>query len=157
MPKTQRKPTRPAATLDDRDLKILEALRKNAWLSYAELSARVHLSASAVQRRVERLIRSKVILGAGARVSPAAHGKPLKIFVLIELADENDAAVAALARKLSDVPGCTSAHYVAGSFDVVVELQMASMEEYATFAAQTLNGNKNVRRYKTLTAMRPLC
>ncbi len=34
---------------------------------------------------------------------------------------------------------------------------MASMEEYATFAAQTLNGNKNVRRYKTLTAMRPLC
>lgn len=44
--------------MDDRDRRILEALRADAWLSYAELAVRVHLSASAVQRRVEKLIES---------------------------------------------------------------------------------------------------
>ena len=147
----------PASTLDDRDLRIIEALRRNAWLSYAELAKRIHLSASAVQRRVEKLIKSRVILGAHARISPAALGRTLRIFVLLELSDERAHTLAALVKKLAASEECTAAHYVTGAFDVLLELQMESMAEYARFAARTLNENPHVRRYTTLTELRSLC
>src|SRR6201999_3502478 len=79
---------RMTATLDDRDRRILALLQADAWLSYAEMSKRVHLSASAVQRRVERMIASGIILGARAEVAFPGTEAPLIVFLLIELADE---------------------------------------------------------------------
>ena len=45
----------PRRPLDARDRQIVSLLQGDAWLTYVELAARVHLSASAVQRRVERM------------------------------------------------------------------------------------------------------
>lgn len=55
--------------MDDRDRRILEELKADAWVSYAALAERVHLSASAVQCRVEKLIAGGVLQGAHARVA----------------------------------------------------------------------------------------
>ena len=62
-----------AGPRDDRDRKILKALKADAWLTYAALGERVNLSASAVQRRVERLIAAGVLRGAHAEVAGEQH------------------------------------------------------------------------------------
>ncbi len=143
-------------TLDSLDRRIVDALAEDAWLTYAALSDRVGLSASAVQRRVERLIAGGVLRGAKAIVDPQSLGRPLRLYVLVELRDESSAALRAFAKRLATTPGIVEAHYLAGDADIVVVLQMANMEEYATFAEQLLNGNPNVRRYTTLTSLRTL-
>ncbi|MGE0044627.1 MAG: Lrp/AsnC family transcriptional regulator [Hyphomonadaceae bacterium] len=143
-----------AMEMDERDQRIAAALEADAWLTYAALGQRVHLSASAVQRRVERMIADGIILGARAEIAPTARGRPLRLFALVELRDESASSLDAFAKKLAKEPDVIEAHYVAGPSDVIIVLQCASMEEYAAFAAKHLNGSPLVRRYKTLTSLR---
>jgi len=141
---------------DGYDGAIVTLLQKNAWLSYVELGRLVHLSASAVQRRVERLRRDGVILGAQAQIAPAALGRGILLFVLVELRDESARHLKGMQRQMMREPGVKSVHYVAGSTDLIVEYLAAAMDEYAAFAERCLNGEANVRRYSTLTVLKTM-
>lgn len=144
------------ASLDDRDRVILAALARDAWLTYAELGVRANLSASAAQRRVEKLTKAGAIEGANARIAAFAEERPITLHVLVELRDESTATLAALARRLEGAQTVDAADYVAGSFDVLVTVRCATMQEFSAFADKHLNGNPAVRRYKTLTVLRAL-
>lgn len=139
--------------MDDRDRRIVEALRDDAWLSYAELARRVHLSASAVQRRVEKLLESGVLLGARAQV---ADGRDTLIYVLVELRDDARATVRGFTESLRASRLVESAHYVAGEDDVVIALRVSGVPEYARFFEERLNDDPRVRRVRTLTSLRRL-
>lgn len=142
--------------LDDRDRRIVAALARDAWLSYVDLGAQVNLSPSAAQRRVEKLIEAGAITGARASVAPEALGKPLRLYVLVELRDEAKATLTRFTKKIAAWPDLVEAHYVTGAVDIVLVLQASNMEAYAAFADEHLNGDANVRRYKTLTSLRRL-
>jgi DNA-binding Lrp family transcriptional regulator len=142
-----------ARQLDTRDHRILEILRGDAWISYAALARHVHLSASAVQRRVERLIADGVILGAEAKVAIAA---PLRILLLAELADDSAATIERFAAALADAPEVVEAHYVTGEADVALTLELADMAAYDAFVARRINASRLVRRFKTFATLRRL-
>jgi DNA-binding Lrp family transcriptional regulator len=142
--------------LDDRDHRILALLRADAWLSYTELSREVNLSASAVQRRVERMIASGVILGAQAQVAVPEPDALLTLFVLAELADESGEALNRFAAVVAESPAVIEAYYVAGEADVVLKLRLPDMAAYDRFLETHINASKLVRKFKTLTALRSL-
>jgi DNA-binding Lrp family transcriptional regulator len=139
--------------VDDRDRRILQELKADAWLSYTELAQRVHLSASAVQRRVEKLIAAGVLQGAHARV---ADDRQTLIFVLVELRDDARGTVRGFTESTRGSPLVESAHYVTGESDVVLTLRVSGVQEYARFVEDRLNGDPRVRRFRTLTSIRQL-
>jgi DNA-binding Lrp family transcriptional regulator len=142
--------------LDDRDRQILDLLRADAWLTYAALAERVSLSPSAVQRRVEKLIARGVLIGARATVSASVAGRPLKLFVLIELRDDAEATIRRFVADVASDPMVTEAAYVTGEADVVLQLELADMEAYESFVRERLNASASVRRFKTLARLRIL-
>ena len=142
--------------LDDRDHRILTLLRADAWQSYTALSRKVNLSASAVQRRVERMIASGIILGARAEVSVQDAQAPLTVFLLAELAEESHAALKRFSNRVADHPAVVEAHYVAGEADVLLKLRLPDMAAYDRFVKSYINASALVRRFKTLTALRSL-
>jgi DNA-binding Lrp family transcriptional regulator len=142
--------------LDPRDRQIIEILRADAWISYAALAVRVHLSASAVQRRVERLIADGVILGAAAKVAIDTPQAPLRILLLAELADDAATTIERFAAMLADAPEVMEAHYVTGEADVALSLELADMAAYDGFVARHINGSRLVRRFKTFATLRRL-
>lgn len=142
--------------LDVRDRQILTLLRADAWLSYTALSRKVNLSASAVQRRVERMIASGIILGARAEVAVPEAQAPLTLFLLAELADESRAALRRFSNRIADHPAVVEAHYVAGEADVLLKLRLPDMAAYDRFVETYINVSPLVRRFKTLTALRSL-
>lgn len=142
--------------LDERDEKILALLRADAWLSYAEISRRVHLSPSAVQRRVERMMSDGILLGARADITPGARMDGLVVFALVELADDRAETVRQFSARMAKVSGVAQSHYVAGEADIVLIMDLANMEEYAAFVERHLNNSRLVRRFKTLTSIRVL-
>jgi Lrp/AsnC family transcriptional regulator, leucine-responsive regulatory protein len=142
--------------LDVRDHQILALLRADAWLSYTALSRKVNLSASAVQRRVERMIASGVILGARAEVSVQEAQAPLIIFLLAELAEESNAALKRFSNRVTGHPAVVEAHYVAGEADVLLKLRFSDMAAYDRFVKTYINTSAFVRRFKTLTVLRLL-
>jgi len=141
--------------LDDRDRHILALLRRDAWLTYAALAERVHLSASAVQRRVERLIGSGVLLGAEARIADDRE-EALTVYLLAELADDSAQTIKRFTNAISSATEVREAHYVTGEADVVLRLSVQDMAHYDRFVAVYVNAGGSVRRFKTLVALRPL-
>jgi len=145
-----------AVSIDDRDRLILELIQADAWLSYAAIAKRVHLSASAVQRRMERLIENGIIRGARADVVLEETSLPLSVFLLAELADDSAATIRQFTRAMAASPEVIEAHYVTGEVDVVLKLQVADMAAYDSFVQRYINRSPQVRRFKTFAVLRLL-
>jgi len=140
---------------DDRDRQILSLLSEDAWLTYAALADRVNLSASAVQRRVERLMADGILLGARAQIADEAAIE-LTVYVLAELVDDSARTIQQFSQAIRGAAEVREAHYVTGEADVVLKLVVSDMAEYDRFVAGHVNGQPAVRRFKTLMALRPL-
>jgi Lrp/AsnC family leucine-responsive transcriptional regulator len=69
--------------LDAKDLRILEALQKDARTALSEIGRKVGLSQPAVAERVRRMEQALVITGYHARVNPVALGYSLQAFIRV--------------------------------------------------------------------------
>jgi Lrp/AsnC family transcriptional regulator, leucine-responsive regulatory protein len=141
---------------DDRDQLIMDILEADAWTSYAALARRVHLSASAVQRRVERLIREGVIVGARAEIAPGRRAGTTIIFLQAELVDDSATTIRNVTRILDRATEVLEAHYVTGEADILVKLRVKDLAVYDGFVERAINGSAYVRRFKTMASLRAL-
>ncbi len=89
-------------TMDNLDHGILDLLRQNARTGYGDIGAVVGLSASAVKRRVDRLVADGVIQSFTIQVDPTIDGNSTEAYV--ELFCRGTVAPVELLRILSAVP-----------------------------------------------------
>jgi Lrp/AsnC family leucine-responsive transcriptional regulator len=113
--------------VDAIDRQLVELLRGNARLSYAELARQVGLSAPAVHERVGKLEVAKVIRAYRADVEPEAIG--LGVTALIGIVEDSDAdpdEVVEDLRKLTEVEAC---YFVAGVESFVLTVRVGTIAE----------------------------
>lgn len=111
--------------IDDVDQRIIASLVADARSSYADIGARVSLSAPAVKRRVDRLRAAGVIRGFTAVIDPAAVGWTTEAFVELFCAGRTTPAQIGVAvRRLPEVVG---AYTVSGEADALVHLRAADI------------------------------
>ena len=107
--------------VDNLDFGILDLLRQNARAGYGDIGDRVGLSASAVKRRVDRLVIDGVIRAFTIQVDPAVDGMATEAYV--ELFCRGTVAPDELKRILSQVPEVVDASTVTGSADAIVHIR----------------------------------
>ena len=109
--------------LDAIDRTILEELDRNARLPVTKLAARVGLSRTAVQLRIDRMERDGIIQGYGLRTGEgiASGPKPTGAFIEVRLKErmKHGSIVAAL-RKVPEIQAC---HNVSGELDLILLLE----------------------------------
>ena len=111
--------------LDAVDQRIVALLIADARSSYAEIGAKVSLSAPAVKRRVDRLRSSGVIKGFTTVVDPAAVGWTTEAFVeLFCTGRTTPAQITVATRRHPEVVG---AYTVSGQADALVHLRAADI------------------------------
>ena len=115
----------------------------------------MNLSASAVQRRVERLIADGTLRGARADVATEPP-KGLTVYLLLELADDAAATIRRVTDSLCRTAEVRDAHYVTGEADVILKLELDDMAHYDRFVAGHVNSQAAIRRFKTFASLRPL-
>jgi Lrp/AsnC family leucine-responsive transcriptional regulator len=76
-------------SLNDTDWRILQALQRNARMSYAELARAVNMSPSAVIERIRRLEESGVLVGYTAVLDPERVGLRILAFVRLRYPSGN--------------------------------------------------------------------
>jgi DNA-binding Lrp family transcriptional regulator len=113
--------------IDDLDHRIIDELRVDGRASFADLGARVGLSASAVKRRVDRLVADGVIRGFGVRLDPDADGQFIESYV--ELFCRGTVAPHELTRILGGIPNVVEAITVTGQADAIVRIRAATMPD----------------------------
>ncbi len=107
--------------MDNIDHRILDLLRVNARSPYGDIGSVVGLSASAVKRRVDRLVASGTIRAFTIQVDPEVEGEGTEAYV--ELFCRGTVSPSELKRILSAVPEVTYAGTVTGSADAIVRIR----------------------------------
>lgn len=116
--------------MDAIDSRIIDQLRQNARTGYGDIGDVVGLSASAVKRRVDRLVADGVIRGFTVQVDPAVEGMAVEAYV--ELFCRGTVSPEDLRRLLSAVPEVVDAGTVTGEADAIVHMRsrdIPSLEE----------------------------
>jgi DNA-binding Lrp family transcriptional regulator len=111
--------------IDAVDQRIIASLIGDARASYAEIGAKVSLSAPAVKRRVDRLRSSGVIKGFTTVIEPSALGWTTEAFVeLFCTGRTTPAQITVATRRHPEVVG---AYTVSGEADALVHLRAADI------------------------------
>jgi len=143
-------------TLDAFDRKLLALVRRDTLQPARQLAEQVGLSTSAVLRRLRRLREEKVIVADIALVNPALTGSALTMHVLVKMKNASPRALDAFSRTIAACPEVTAGWDVTGDEDVLLKVQVASMEDYDAFTRKALDEDSNVHSFKTLIAIRPI-
>ena len=107
--------------MDNLDYRIIDLLRLNARQGYGDIGEVIGLSASAVKRRVDRLVLDGVIRSFTIQVDPMVEGLATEAYV--ELFCRGTVAPDELKRILSAVPEVVDAGTVTGSADAIVHMR----------------------------------
>jgi DNA-binding Lrp family transcriptional regulator len=116
--------------LDEVDHRIIALLQDDARSSYADIGAKVSLSAPAVKRRVDRLRSEGVIRGYTAVIDPGAVGWTTEAFV--ELFCTGRTSPQQLRAAAKRHPAVVGAYTISGEADALVHLRavdMAALEQ----------------------------
>lgn len=142
--------------LDSFDLKLVEAIQKDARLPMAALAESVGLSAPACYRRVRRLREAGVIAREIGIVRPRTLGWPLSMIVLIALEREGEHTLNEMAELLRDQPEVIEAWNVTGDFDIAARMIARDMEGYDESVRRLFSADPRVRTYQTLVVIRQM-
>jgi Lrp/AsnC family leucine-responsive transcriptional regulator len=136
--------------VDAIDRRLVELLRGNARLSYAELARQVGLSAPAVHERVGKLEAAGVITGYRAVVDPAAVG--LDVTALVGVIESDAVDDTGVEQALLALPPIEDCWRVAGSEGYVLKVRVADIPALeATINA--LNRIPGVARTRTTVVL----
>jgi Lrp/AsnC family transcriptional regulator, leucine-responsive regulatory protein len=116
--------------LDKTDLQILKHLQSDGRISVVELSKLVGLSATPCTQRIRRLEQMGVIIGYHARLSPAALGQALGVFVTVKLRSTDEHTLEKFNAAVKPVKQILECHMVGGGFDYLLKIRVRDMGEY---------------------------
>jgi Lrp/AsnC family transcriptional regulator, leucine-responsive regulatory protein len=136
--------------VDAIDRQILDLLRDNARLSYAELARQVGLSAPAVHERVGKLEAAGIIRGYRAEVTPEAVG--LEVTALIGVAQQPGTDIEEVVAALRDLPEVESCYFLAGDESFLLKVRVGGMAALERLIVR-LSRTHGVARTRTTIAL----
>jgi Lrp/AsnC family leucine-responsive transcriptional regulator len=112
--------------VDDKDMRILALLGRDARTSYADIGEAVGLAPSSVHERVRKLERSGVIRGYRADLNLEALGYPITAIVSLALRPASPTDVPSLVKEFELVESCYS---IAGDNSYALVIRAPSTKE----------------------------
>ena len=108
--------------LDETDKGLLAALQRDAQLTAQDLAEVLHLSASQIGRRRQRLEAEGYIEGYSARLDPAKLGLHVQAFIQVHLASHGPDQAKGFARLCRTRPEIISAWTMTGDADYLLRV-----------------------------------
>jgi Lrp/AsnC family leucine-responsive transcriptional regulator len=118
-----------AKSLDETGWRLLQELRRNARLSYAELGRRVGLSLPAVTERVRRMEEAGIITGYQAEVDLAQLGVP--VLAIVHLRGIGGQSCRQAVDRVTEIPEALECYRVTGDDSIIVKVVATSLDHLA--------------------------
>jgi DNA-binding Lrp family transcriptional regulator len=139
--------------LDRFDRQLLNLVQTDASQTAEALAEQVHLSPSAVQRRLRRLREQGVIVRETVVLDPAKVGRPTFFVVSLQVERERPELLAQLRGWLVSQDHIQQVFYVTGEADFVLVITASDTETYDCLMSRLVSENPNVRRFTTNVAL----
>lgn len=109
---------------DDLDRRLIALLRDDSRLPTAALAKKLSVSRGTIQNRIDRLLRSGILLGFTVRLRSEVEEHDVRAMTLIEVRGNETEAVVAGLRQLPEV---VQVHSTSGRWDLVVEIRVKDL------------------------------
>lgn len=139
--------------LDRLDVQILNLLQEDASIPLRTLAETLHASVATCQRRITQLKADGYLLKEVAIVDRILVGRPLTVFVSVEMDKQNDALLRTFERRMTEEGDVMACYEVSGDFDFLLIVNSASMGSYHAFTRRVFTSMNNVRNFKSNFAM----
>jgi DNA-binding Lrp family transcriptional regulator len=113
--------------MDDLDARLIAALRQDGRAPLSKLASILSVSRGTVQNRLDRLVASGVILGFTVRVKDTGAVERIRAIMMIEVVGRNTHQVI---QSLRRIPEILSLHTTNGAWDLVAEIEVASLVDF---------------------------
>ena len=140
-------------TLDEYDKKLLRLLQQNNRLTTEELSAKVNLSQSAVQRRITKLRNEKIIEADVSIISASAIGMAITCIVDVVLHEGSSKDIEKFKQAMRNCTEVAHCYYVTGTYDFVLIVNAKDMSHFEAFSKKRLMDNTNLKHFYTHVVM----
>ncbi|RED54212.1 Lrp/AsnC family transcriptional regulator [Aestuariispira insulae] len=137
------------AGLDGTDRKIIAELSANARLPVTKLAARVGLSRTAVQLRIDRMERDGMIRGYRVELAESAIEKPKPTGAFIEIRLKERMKYAPIVAVMKKIPEVRECHNVSGDGDLILVVEQATPERIQEICEHLWN-HPNVQSTNTI-------
>jgi len=132
--------------LDQLDLRLLDALQRNARSTFADLALAVGLGSSAVHDRVKRLEQRGFVKGYGARIDGRRLG--IELIAFVSVFTSPDVRYDAFTNAVAALPEVAEIHSVAGEEAFVLKVLTRSTGHLDDFLSR-LKAIAGIARTKT--------
>ncbi|APX11541.1 Lrp/AsnC family transcriptional regulator [Tateyamaria omphalii] len=126
-------------TFDAIDIKIMNALQRDAGQSLETLGADVGLSRNACWRRVKSLEESGAITSRVALVDAKAVGLGLMVFMQVRTHSHDPDWQMQFKRATCTIPGILSVYRMTGDLDYLIRARVPDMDGYDTLYQQLIS------------------
>ncbi len=140
--------------LRQEDHRILRELGRDGRLSNVELARRVRMSESACLRRVHALEEGGAIAGYRAMINPAAIGRNLAAYMLVNLDQRGASDGRAFLDVIRDDDRITACAAVTGHCDLILEVSVKDVADLTDLTLDTLLTLPTVRDVVTCLSLR---
>lgn len=140
-------------TLDETDCKLLAALQRNAHLTAQELAEQLHLSASQIGRRRQRLEAEGYICSYSARLDPRRIGLTVQAFVQVQMVNHAPDTAQSFGRLVDARPEITSAWTLTGEADYLLRVYCEDLPALNQLIHEILLTHKAVARVQSQIVM----
>ena len=141
-------------TIDETDIKILEALQDNGRMTNVDLAARVGLTAPPCLRRVRSLEERGYIGSYHAHLDPIALGYTTTVFAMVSLKSQAEEDLQAFEAHVAQLPEVRECHMLAGETDFLLKIVAHDWDSYQRFLTTNLTAAPNVSHVKSALAIR---
>lgn len=134
--------------LDRYDISILAALQKDAQATHQQLGEQIHLSASQVSRRIQRLQSNGLIRRYVALLDPAPLGLGVRAITYVSLSRHGGDEGRAFEKAIGDIPEVMECYSVTGESDYILQILTASLNdlsESVLYRLTRLDGVSSIR------------
>ena len=114
------------STLDDIDIRLIAALRRDGRASISDLAAKLKLARATVRSRIERLVASGEIAGFTVLTRADVTAAPVRGLTLIGIEGRGTERIIA---HLQGMPAVQAVHSTNGRWDLIIELATDTLQE----------------------------
>ena len=113
--------------IDEKNRQILEILRRDGRITFAELSKQLDMNESTVRKRVRKLVDDEVIDHFTVVLNPTLNGKKITSFLTV--ISESHYKINELSNQVIKLSEVIEAFYMSGKCGLLLRVQIANLEE----------------------------
>lgn len=146
----------PSIIIDRHDLALLDAIQRDGLATNAALGTFVHLSASQVSRRLQRLSEAGIVAGHAALLDPQAVGLGITAFAHVTLERHGKAQSDAFEGAARELPEVLDCYAVSGDADYLLRIVACDLPAFSELMMKRVLRLPGVAQVRTHVALQTI-